>query len=49
MDPLQNILDCAAMIQQARRCQRPGDWLPMIGEVDHLCEIQRQMEEVGNG
>lgn len=48
LDPLQNILDCAAMILQARKVQKQygGNWPAMIGEMDHVAEIHRQMKEV---
>lgn len=54
-DPLQNILDCAAMILWSRGLQarlKPEHTagyrlLQMVGEMDHVCEIHRQMEELG--
>lgn len=45
LDPLQNILDCANVIVQCQS-KRPMSWLQLIGEVDHACEIKRQLEEI---
>lgn len=49
LDPLQNILHCMDMIRNSRESSH----LPeedklycMVGEMDHACEIQRQLEEV---
>lgn len=49
LDPLQNILDCAAMIVLARERQQQelNRWIAMIGEMDHVCEIHRQLKELG--
>lgn len=50
LDPLQNILDCAWTIQFARsQLNHPNQmtrWLAQIGELDHICEIRRQLEEL---
>lgn len=54
LDPLQNILDCADVIVNLAR-PRLGDpdinirWLAQLGEMDHVCEIHRQMQEVSRG
>lgn len=51
LDPLQNILDCAAVILYARKQLREETnpltrWLAQIGELDHICEIRRELEQV---
>jgi hypothetical protein len=46
IDPLQNLLHCADMIVYARGRQKPGEWLAIIGEMDHVAEIHRQMAEI---
>lgn len=51
LDPLQNILDCADVIvnksgPQLNAPDLATRWLAQIGQLDHVCEIQRQLEEV---
>lgn len=50
LDPLQNILDCMALFYSARKSQaeKEGDPLyHMVGEMDAITEIHRQLEELG--
>lgn len=48
VDPLQNIFIATEAVLQCRENQRvrPGDMLDMVGEVDHLVEIQDQLKVV---
>jgi len=49
VDPLQNILDCMNMIVNARAGAAAAKddltrWICMVGEVDHMAEIHRQLK-----
>lgn len=46
LDPLQNILHCADMIRSCRSLKPKMTWATVVGEMDHVCEIQRQMEQI---
>jgi hypothetical protein len=46
LDPLQNILYCADNIVDCQSKRPNMSWGQHIGELDHACEIQRQLEEI---